>query len=363
MSVDTAPILAGLVGTPSRPFDRAAWEARMDAKRADAQRRRELDAAAAAPPRRAPRAEPKRRAVPPPREGRGAAQREQAPATRRERKPVVRPCTGTCGRLTRPASVRGTDAPETVARVRDGKCRACLRGPSTSRPPRAPRPVAAPRPVVERPDPVRPCVSCGAPTRPAGWRADRAPGTRQRAARGICCTCYRPKSPRAQVALERIVELYVDANLGAREVGERLGISGQQVINRLRAAGVPVRARGQRVTRPTGSKPKEYDAAFVEQVRELASQDMTHGEIAAAAGTTRKVVQRVMERHGIPSRPAVAKRPIDGAAPLKARMAAAAVTAADVRAWAGEHGVPISTRGLPPARVLDQYLAANGAAR
>jgi hypothetical protein len=38
----------------------------------------------------------------------------------------LQPCKGVCGRLTRHSSIRVADAPESVTRVRDGKCQWCL---------------------------------------------------------------------------------------------------------------------------------------------------------------------------------------------------------------------------------------------
>lgn len=37
---------------------------------------------------------------------------------------------------------------------------------------------------------IRPCERCNRPTRPVGWRKDRAPGTVVRATKTLCMACY-----------------------------------------------------------------------------------------------------------------------------------------------------------------------------
>ncbi|QOP66822.1 hypothetical protein SEA_PUREGLOBE5_71 [Arthrobacter phage Pureglobe5] len=68
-----------------------------------------------------------------------------APAERATPTSGLQPCRGICGRLTRHCRVRLADAPESVTRVRDGKCQWCLDHgdeenaqlpPRTGRPPR-----------------------------------------------------------------------------------------------------------------------------------------------------------------------------------------------------------------------------------
>ena len=56
---------------------------------------------------------------------------------------------------------------------------------------------------------------------------------------------------------------------------------------------------------PRGAKPKTYDPALVERISHLYCVEcMTQVEIAACLGIGAKVVQNVIKRHGIPSRPA-----------------------------------------------------------
>jgi hypothetical protein len=63
----------------------------------------------------------------------------------------------------------------------------------------------------------------------------------------------------------------------------------------------------------SGAKPKNYDPNLVDQVAKLYGSGMTQDEVAAALGTTRKIVWRVMYRYGIKARPAI-KRNQEGPA-------------------------------------------------
>lgn len=167
---------------------------------------------------------------------------------------------------------------------------------------------------------------------------------------------------RSQALGDRIVELYAGGDLGHDAIARILGCSSSTVAYHLTKRGIrPLRPRGHRLSRPTGSKPKEYDPALVETVRRLAAQDLTQDEIAARTRTTRKVVSNVMRRHQIPTRPAIARTPRDHAAALRTSMRQAGVTAADVRAWARAGGLEISDRGLPPRRILEAFLGDTGA--
>jgi hypothetical protein len=390
--------------------DVEAWRARIDAKRAEAARRRALDAAAAAAPARPlPRALRVKPAPKPPRTPRVAASKpvrerppavrpcvkcqhptrpanarldeypgtrrrraggvcdpchtgrppraERQPKARTARPPAVRPCTD-CGRLTRPGGSTAEQHPGTLVRANGGQCHTCANGGPRPRPERAPRAAREPRPA--RPI-VRPCVTCGRPTRPSSRTLTEFPDTVKRNTADQCQRCtYTPRPVRAaRVPIAELVRLYVDLNLGSAEVGRRVGMSGQAVIYNLRAAGIPIRSQGHPVTRRLGSTPKTYDPALVDRIRQLAADGLTQPEIAEQTGTSRKVVWRVMARHDIRALPQVAREPRDGAVHLKAHMAAAGVTSAQVRAWANATGLTIAARGLPPAAVLDAYLTAH----
>jgi|GEM_PF-2260310 len=151
-------------------FDRAAWDARIEAKRALAAHFRELDAAVIAAKSRRPA-----------RRTRRVTAAEYAPpwsTGRIERKPVaerLRPCVG-CGRMTRPSDMTLADAPGTICRMSADRCATCVRaarGPSTAA-------------VV-----TRPCPSCGRPTRRSDQSVAQAPGTVVRRHGGMCDTCAR----------------------------------------------------------------------------------------------------------------------------------------------------------------------------
>lgn len=58
---------------------------------------------------------------------------------------------------------------------------------------------------------------------------------------------------------------------------------------------------------PRGQKPKQYAQEIVDAVSRMYSENRTQGEIAAALGTTQKVVFNIMRRHGLKARVA-AKR-------------------------------------------------------
>lgn len=58
---------------------------------------------------------------------------------------------------------------------------------------------------------------------------------------------------------------------------------------------------------PRGQKPKQYPQDMVDAVSRMYAQNMTQHEIAAALGTTQKVIFNVMRRHGLKARVA-AKR-------------------------------------------------------
>lgn len=193
-------------------------------------------------------------------------------------------------------------------------------------------------------------------------RASISPRRRPRAA---ATTAPKPPSQsriRSQALADRIVELYGGGELGHRAIGEILNCSSSTVAFHLKKRGIqPLRARGHRLTKPTGSRPKEYDPSLIDLVRRLAAQELTQPEIAARTRTSRKVVYNVMRRHQIPAGPALARAPQDHAAGLKELMKDAHVSTHQVRTWARQSGVPIADRGLPPRPVLEAYLAAHSA--
>lgn len=426
MRVLTAPHATDLphttAATPDLPMetrtDVEAWRARIEAKRADAARRRELDAAAAKAPVRPlpaalrekpapkprPRTEPKPRAPRAPRstgpavrpcvqcdhptrpvnaradEHPGTRRRrsgglcnlcytggpkprpERQPKPQRSRPPAVRPCV-TCDRPTRPGGSTAEQHPGTLLRANATQCHTCA---TTGGPPqpRAPRPPRPPREAPPQRPVIRPCTACGRPTRPSTLSIEDHPGTVVRTTADLCARCYDhalhpERASRPHVPTAELIRLYADENLGSGVIGRQVGLSPQAVVDRLRKAGVTIRPRGFRLTPPEGSKPKDYNPVLIAAVRQLAAHGLSQVEIADELATTRKVVWRVMARYDIPALPQVARQPRDHAAGLKADMAAAAVTSADVRAWARATGLHVPDRGLPPAALFEAYRAAH----
>lgn len=227
---------------PRASFDLDAWRRRMEAKSAQARHFEYLEHAAAVAAHR-----PTRRKAKTPREPRpaAAAPRTATPRpaaaprpqpTPKVKRPAVRPCAG-CGRPTRPQHTTIEDHPGTVLRSTPDRCATCVTG-------------GTPRAVRE---PIRPCTGCGRMTRPSNTPLAAAPGAIVRVNADICRRCADhggtssdPASARGRVATDRIVELYVDEDLSADAVAQRVGLSAPAVLNRLRAAGVPIRPRGYR---------------------------------------------------------------------------------------------------------------------
>lgn len=196
-------------------------------------------------------------------------------------------------------------------------------------------------------------------------RASLKPGTVRTHLRKAGITPPRPNQLRQQQMGDRIVELYASGHLGQLAIARQLGCSASTVARYLKLRNVqPLRSRGRRITKPTGSKPKEYSPELVERIRQLADEKvggqlLTQAQIAERTGTSRKVVYNVMRRHQIAAGPAAARSPRDHAAALKERMHEAHVTTAQVRAWARASGLPIADRGLPTRALLEAYLKAH----
>lgn len=248
-------MLSGLVGTRSRT-DEEAWRARIDAKRAEAARRRELEQAA-----------------------------------------------------------------------------------------RTAKPVPAPRPSAERATTQVPSQRHA----PDPDRVGPADGT-ARASKG---------TDGGRIDVEEAVRLY---RLGhpLADVAAKVGASRSTVAAHLRQAGVEVRPQGQRLNPPQGSGPKVYPADLVAAVRRMAP-DRTQAEMAAELGCSQKVVWNLMRNHRIAARAAKPRSAADGAASLKATMAAHGLAAATVRRWARDTGRDCPSRGLPPAWLVQEYLDAHTA--
>jgi transposase len=107
---------------------------------------------------------------------------------------------------------------------------------------------------------------------------------------------------------DAIVASYA-AGQTAVEIAARHGRSPKTIRDTLRGAGVQL--RDDRATR-SGGQPKEYDPALVAEVRRLyVDERLTQAEVAARTGSTAKVVQRLMDRHEIPTRPDATGRTVE----------------------------------------------------
>jgi transposase len=106
----------------------------------------------------------------------------------------------------------------------------------------------------------------------------------------------------------------------------------------------------------SGSRPKEYDPALVERVRDLyLRQQLSQERTAFKLGVGIKVVQRVMERYGIPARQGQCSHQ-DGAVGLRQQMADLGVTSREIKNWALEVGlVDRIAVGLPSRQLVTAY--------
>ena len=84
-------------------------------------------------------------------------------------------CAGICGRTLRPSYLRAEEAPGTVQRHARGLCKYCFRRED-------------PTPVKGEGKMVRPCTQCGHPTRSQKAKAAAFPGTRLRIGE-LCRNC------------------------------------------------------------------------------------------------------------------------------------------------------------------------------
>lgn len=174
----------------------------------------------------------------------------------------------------------------------------------------------------------------------------------------------RPPVP-STIDQAEVVRRYQDGETPP-QIGRALGHTAGTIRKALDRAGVE--RRDDRAT-ASGSQPKHYDPQLVARVRALYTlHKLTQAEVAEAIGSSTKVVQNIMARHGIEARPAasVVGHPgtkADRAKPLKQLMTESGITSAQVRAWARGAGYLVPDVGLVSASLVDSYLAAhqNGA--
>ena len=105
------------------------------------------------------------------------------------------------------------------------------------------------------------------------------------------------------VDIAEIQRLYEQEGMGAKEIGEMIGVAQQTVQRRLRLAGVHVRGKGERTARIR----ERQSAALAprrkidkDRLRELQAQGMSCREIAEVFGCNDEVVRRAMIRLDLP---------------------------------------------------------------
>lgn len=154
-----------------------------------------------------------------------APARSSTPAKRRP--DHLRPCTGPCGRMTRPGHMRAADAPNTVPRKRQGKCSSCFGG----RPPKA-----------ANPESIRLCEgTCGRLTRPRGAtpHATAVPRVRD----GKCSTCitgggYGPEPKNVDSAA---MAADYAAGMSLSQIRAKYDVAKDTATRHIIRAGVPMR--------------------------------------------------------------------------------------------------------------------------
>jgi len=158
-----------LLTIPPRNLDDDTYRARIEARRERAHHFKAIDTAAISSfskpqPRPRTRKEPTSRTT-----TRSAGPAALAAGTA--------PC-GKCGRPMRPRYTTLADWPGTVERKTNRECSTCYQRDRRGYQERKPA------------DEIRPCASCGTPTRSSRTRAADAPGTRQRKTSDLCGSCY-----------------------------------------------------------------------------------------------------------------------------------------------------------------------------
>lgn len=181
-----------------------------------------------------------------------------------------------------------------------------------------------------------------------------------------------PASPRKQpgpsqhVDAAAIVQDYLDG-ASIPDIAKARG-NATSTVRRTLLNTPGVTLRDDRVTR-SGSQKREYEPAVVELVRRLyVDEGLSRAQVARRAALTGKVVQSIMKRHGIAARPDVVTSGENHNEPGRSTLtehaesiAAAGLTAPELRAWAIAHDVDVAPTGLPSKRVLAAYLAARDA--
>lgn len=101
----------------------------------------------------------------------------------------LRLCAGHCNRMTRCSNVKLADAPNTVTRAKDGKCKACLYGNTRDL---SNEPITRGRTAEGL---VLCTGTCGRMTRNSRMPPEKFPGVVVRTKGGMCSTCRRAVDP------------------------------------------------------------------------------------------------------------------------------------------------------------------------
>jgi hypothetical protein len=146
-----------------------------------------------------------------------------------------------------------------------------------------------------------------------------------------------------------IVEAYERGQTLA-QIAAQHGVSGPTIARCLDDHGVARRGA-----------PVKHTPELIDDVRRLYLEEgLTKVEVAARIGHSAKVVEHVMAAHGIPSRPAVARKPVDHSIGLRQRIAELGTSSREIKTWALDHGlIDHVAVGLPARRLVDAYEAAH----
>ena len=163
-------------------------------------------------------------------------------------------------------------------------------------------------------------------------------------------------APRTDITADVLAADY-RAGFSIGEIVKRHGVSPATVRRRLATVN-GLEWRDDRLTRNGGANRTSAD---VEDVIVEEYQTGLHAkEVAQKLDVPTSTVLHVLARRGIPRRSAGESqrgRPgVDGAAGLRELMRSNDVTPADVRSWAAAAGRTVTPRGLPPRRLVEDYL-------
>lgn len=156
--------------------------------------------------------------------------------------------------------------------------------------------------------------------------------------------------PRANT--QEIVDAYLAGNTIV-ETGVLTGHDKGTVRRHLIDAGVQL--RDDRSTNSGGNNRYQATPEQIEDVRRLyIDERLSQARVAEKLGIPQRRVSRIMERNGIPAREGQSGGG-DTLGQIRTRLHDLGVKSTDVRAWARQQGLDVSTRGVIPLWVLDRY--------